>query len=81
MNDTERLVIQIQDGQPINHPLTYSNFLLLFPDCPIQETPTNDVISPYGYEVFVNTPRPTFDLGPYVKNDDGSWTNTWVKTN
>ncbi len=79
--DTNQYVIQIENGTTVNHPLTYSNFLLLFPNCPVQETPTNDVISSYGYEVFTQTPMPMFDLGPYIKKEDGTWTNTWVQIN
>ena len=78
MSDTNKLVIKIENGEPVNHPMTYSNFLLLFPDCPVQEMPTNDVIAPYGYEVFVITPRPEYKWGTYIKQDDGTWTNTWV---
>lgn len=81
MSDTDKLVIQIENGTTVNHPLTYSNFLLLFPDCPVQETPTNAVISLYGYEVFTPTPMPMFDLGSYIQKEDGTWTNTWVQTN
>jgi hypothetical protein len=61
--------------------LTYSNFLLLFPNCPVEENPTNAVIGPYGYEVFVTTPRPEYIHGSYTKNENGTWTNTWVQIN
>jgi len=83
--DTEKLVIQVENGQPINHPLTYSNFLLLFPECPFEETPTNEVISYYGYEVFFTTPRPiqtmfdkyVYQDNFYTKTENGSWTKLW----
>lgn len=78
MSDTDKLVIKIEDGKPINYPLTYSNFLLLFPDCPEEETPTNEVIGQFGYNLFVNTPQPKFVWGPYVQQENGLWTNTWV---
>ena len=81
MNNTDHFVIKVENNQFVNHPVTYSNFLLLFPDCPVQDIPTNDVISSYGYEVFVITPRPEFEWGTYIKQDDGTWTNTWVKIN
>lgn len=86
MNNDNLFVIQVVNGETVNHPLTYSNFLLLFPDCEQQETPTNEVIKPYGYEVFVITPKPIngpFEHpaveGPYVKNND-VWTNSWTIT-
>lgn len=75
MDKDNFFVIQVQDGNSINHPLTYSNFLLLFPDCPVEEMPTNEIISPYGYEVFVHT---KYQPGPYIKQEDGNWTNTWI---
>ena len=81
MNDTDKLVIKVENEEAINHPLTYSNFLALFPDCLVQDTPTNEVVSPYGYEVFMPTPRPEFEAGSYIKQDDGTWTNTWITTN
>lgn len=80
--NTDKLVIKVENGQPVNYPLTYDNFLLLFPECPVQEIPTNEVISPYGYELFTLTPRPEYDWGVYIKPDgDDIWTNTWVQTN
>jgi hypothetical protein len=84
MSDTVKLVIQIENGNIINHPVTYSNFLLLFPECPIEETPTNEVVEQYGYNVFIRTPPPTpprFISGNYIQKEDGTWTNTWVTTN
>ncbi len=78
MSDTDKLVIKVENGQAINHPLTYSNFLLLFPDCPVEEIPTNEVISQYEYNVFVHT---KYQPGPYIQQEDGVWTNTWVQIN
>ena len=81
MSDTDKLVIKIENGNTINHPLTYSNFLLLFPECLVEEIPTNDVVGQYGYNVFIRTPQPTFVSGNYIQHEDGTWTNTWIKTN
>lgn len=75
MSDTDKLVIKVENGQAVNHPLTYSNFLLLFPDCPVEEIPTNETLGQYGYNLFIHTP-PVH--GPYVQQEDGVWTNTWV---
>jgi hypothetical protein len=78
MSDTIKLVIQVENGNTINYPLTYSNFLLLFPDCPVEEIPTNEVVGQYGYNVFMRTPQPTFRSGNYIQQEDGTWTNTWT---
>lgn len=78
MSDTDKLVIKIEEGKPVNFPMTYSNFLLLFPDCPVEETPTNGTISPYGYNVFILKQQPKFAAGPYIQNSDGTWSNTWI---
>ena len=78
MSDTDKLVIQIENGTTVNHPLTYSNFLLLFPECPVEETPTNEVVGQYGYNVFIRTLQPTFVSVNYMRQKDGTWTNTWT---
>lgn len=83
-NDT-KFLIKVENRQPVGHPIQYSNFLLLFPMCPIQETPTNDVVGPYGYEVFERAQQPTvgvFEHPPirqdiYVCGQDGIWRDTW----
>jgi hypothetical protein len=76
MDHDNIFVIKIENNQAINHPLTYSNFLLLFPDCPVEEIPTNETLGQYGYNLFIHTPPPVY--GPYVQREDGVWTNTWV---
>lgn len=77
-------VIKVENKVAVGHPINYENFLSVFPNCPRQEVPTNDVISPYGYEVFVHTPEPSVGIfekspivGSYIVND-GIWTNTWI---
>jgi len=77
-------VIKVENRIAIDHPVDYENFLLAFPSCPRQETPTNNVIGPYGYEVFIYTPEPTpgryenpHTPGPYTCDND-IWTNTWI---
>lgn len=84
MSNAQQFVIKVENGEPISHPLLYSNFLLLHP-CPPQSTPTNDVIGQYGYEVFIPSsppprPSPLFHPGvveKYVKID-GAWTQQWM---
>ena len=84
MSDSNVLVIEVVDGQPINHPLTYSNFLLLYPECPRQDIPSNDILEQYGYQTFIRTSAPilgTFDhpytSGPYVF-ENGTWVDSWI---
>jgi len=82
METTQKFVIKVENGQAINNPLLYSNFLLLYP-CPRQEIPTNDVIGPYGYEVFTPTPptKPNRFEHPAkierYEKIDGIWTQIW----
>ena len=78
MNYDNLFVIQVESGSSINHPLTYSNFLLLFPECLVEEIPTNEVVGQYGYNIFTRTLPPTFVSGNYIQQEDGTWTNTWT---
>lgn len=83
-NDTW-LVIKVENRQPINNPITYSNFLQLHPACPVQQIPTNNVIGPFGYELFEHSQQPSigiFEHPPtrqeiYICREDGVWTDTW----
>lgn len=82
-----KFVIQIENRQAVGHPLLYSNFIQIT-GCPIQETPTNDVVGPYGYEVFERSPRPEVGVFEhpaiqkeiYICRPDGVWTDTWEIT-
>ena len=70
-------VIQIENGQPINHPIAIDNFLSAFPGVDINNLPP-------GFVEFKRTNRPV--LAPYGIMDsleytygfiDGVWTNVW----
>lgn len=83
MNNINKYVIKVENKQPVNHPITYSNFLQVFPTCPVQNIPTNDVIGRYGYEVFVVKQPPTSSrfehpavLSKYI-NVNNVWTHEW----
>lgn len=81
MSDIDKFVVKIENGNVVDGPIPYSNFLELFPNCVVQEIPTNEVIAEYGYNVYIYTLYPTYKLGPYIQKEDGTWTNTWVKAN
>ena len=82
-SDTEKFVIKVENRNAVGNPLYYENFLALFRNCPRQDNPTNDVIGPYGYEVFVHSEQPTVGqyekavLGPYIFQNN-VWTNSWT---
>jgi hypothetical protein len=48
--------IRIENGQPVDHPITIDNFLTVFPDIDIVNLPDN-------YAYFLRLPRPK--VGPY----------------
>ena len=81
----QQFVIQVENGYPINYPVSYENFLLLFPECPVEEVPSNDVIGAYGYAVFEvsRPPIPTdFQHQPELSNEyfqeNGVWKRKWI---
>jgi hypothetical protein len=81
-SNNEKFVVKVENRNAVGNPLYYENFLAIFPDCPRQDTPTNDIIGPYGYEVFMFTEQPT--VGRYEKTisssyifQDNTWTNFW----
>jgi len=86
ISDSDLLVIRVEDGAPVDHPLTYSNFRMLFPEVSFPPTPVEDLVRPYGYAVFKYTERPkpvkfeTTTDGPIEWDDTlGAFTNRWVQ--
>lgn len=85
--DSALLVIKEENGQPVNYPLTYSNFRMLFPQTSFPELPDNSFLVDYGYKVFKHTnqpPIPQFENcaeGPIVWSVElDAYTNTYVLT-
>ena len=83
MSDIDLLVIKVINGVAIDYPVVYTNFLLAFPTCPMEEVPTNEIVSQYGYEVFVATQKPKNNRfehpavhGGYNKINN-VWTDVW----
>jgi hypothetical protein len=87
ISDSDLLVIKVENGQPVNHPLTYSNFRLIFPQTSFPDLPDNYFLVDFGYAVFKYTEQPapvqfenTTD-GPIVWDTaKDAYTNTWVNT-
>jgi hypothetical protein len=87
ISDSDLLVIRAQDGAPVNFPLTYSNFRMLFPQTSFPDLPDNSFLVDFGYAVFKYTEQPapvqfenTTD-GPivWVEATD-AYSNTWINT-
>lgn len=87
ISDSDLLVIQVQDGAPVNYPLTYSNFRMLFPQTSFPDLPDNSFLMDFGYTVFkyVEQPAPV----QFEKTTDGTivwveatdaYSNTWINT-
>ncbi len=87
MSDSDLLVIRVTDGQPVDHPMTYSNFRLINPQTSFPELPDNSFLVDFGFMVFKYTEQPapvqfenTSD-GPIVWDAaKDAYTNTWVQT-
>lgn len=78
------LVIEVVDGQPVNHPLTYSNFRMLYPDTSFPPTPVDALVRPYGYALFRYTEKPAPVQFEHTREGAIAWsealgafTNTW----
>jgi len=41
ISDSDLLVIKVENGQPVNYPLTYSNFRLIHPQTSFPDLPDN----------------------------------------
>lgn len=87
ISDSDLLVIKVDNGQPVNFPLTYSNFRMLFPQTSFPDLPDNSFLVDFGYMVFKYTeqpPIPQFENctdGPIVWDAaKDAYTNTYVFT-
>jgi hypothetical protein len=85
--DSDLLVIRIVDDAPVEFPLTYSNFRMLFPQTSFPDLPDNAFLVDFGFYRFqyVNPPVPA----PFTNVTDGpfaldterdAWVNTYVET-
>lgn len=87
LSDSDLLVIKEENGQPVNYPLTYSNFRMLFPQTSFPDLPDNTFLVDFGYKVFKHTNQPS--IPPFYTCADGpivwdsakdAYTNTYVLT-
>lgn len=53
-----QLVIRFENGQTINHPIAFENFLSLYPDANYDDLPS-------GFKKFIRVPRPI--VGPFER--------------
>ncbi len=87
LSDSDLLVIKVENDQPVNYPLTYSNFRMLFPQTSFPDLPDNSFLVDFGYKVFKHTNRPPIPQfenctnGPIVWSAElDAYTNTYVLT-
>lgn len=59
-----KFLIEIKDGQPINHPIILENFIAAFPEIDLNRLPQN-------FAKFVRVPSPS--IGPYEVNEGVSY--------
>ena len=78
------MLIQLQDGHPIGHPVTEENLRLLFPEMDLPEVLTPDLVAPLGFGLYTATPAPEV-TGPYerlieappARDAVGVWIQVW----
>lgn len=87
ISDSDLLVIQVENNQPIGHPMTYSNFRLIHPQTSFPALPANSFLVDFGFKVFKYTEKPVpvqFERtteGPIAWDEvKDAYTNTWVNT-
>lgn len=85
ISDSDLLVIKVEQGVPVDFPMTYSNFRLINPQTSFPELPDNSFLKDYNYSVFKYVEKPQPGLFENIvegefKWDDtrDAWTNTWI---
>lgn len=77
------MLIKINNGIPVIHPITNENFFQLFPEVTFPPILTPDVVTPFGFGMYEFTHQPS--LGTYEKavevapvcSEPGIWMQTW----
>ncbi|NDD55674.1 hypothetical protein EBZ39_17715 [bacterium] len=77
------MLIQIENGKPVNYAVVEENFRQLFPNTSFPAILTADVVEPFGFGMYEFSPQPT--AGKYekvveidaVKDEGGVWRQTW----
>ena len=77
------MIIKIENGAPVGHPITEENFRQLFPNEVFPLILTNEIVEPFGYAMydFSNVPEITWsqkleEVAPTL-DDHGIWRQTW----
>ena len=77
------MLIQLQDGQPIGHPIMESNFRQLFPNTSFSKYLTPEDVENFGYGLydFSESPNPgkyekVVETNP-TKDERGVWMQAW----
>jgi hypothetical protein len=77
------MLIKIESGQPVGHPIADDNLRLLFPNTSFPLPLKPDNVEPFGYGVYEQYPAP--EVGVWQKavettptqNSDGVWKQAW----
>lgn len=87
MTDTEGfLVIKLENGLPVEYPVTYTNLKQLYPSIVFSTIPTKDQVDPLGYGLFYisypeQVPQTHSEQDGYSYNEqNSSWTYKWKYT-
>jgi len=71
-----KLIIKLENNQPVNHPILFDNFLMFQPDADYDNLPE-------GYAKFVRTSKPSISIFEYMDEMptyelvDGVYTDVW----
>lgn len=78
------MLIQLQDGKPINYPVEESNFRQLFPNISLPEFLSEQDVEHLGFGVYKSQSAPmpeifekVIEISP-VKDEQGVWVQTWA---
>lgn len=77
-------LIQLQDGQPFGHAVTYDNFKQLHPNVSLPFPLLPEYIEPFGFGLFEWTRKPehdVFEIAEEVspsRGNGGIWYQTWA---
>lgn len=80
------LLIKLEDGKPVGHPITLENFLLLYPATSFPGYLDASITEPLGFGIYSYSQIPdnfdratqkTIEVTPTRNDDHGVWYQTW----
>jgi len=77
------LLIQLENGLPVNNPIKDSNFRMLFPNTSYPKVLTPEIVEGTGYGVYKQSEKPSAEKYKNVveqtpvQDSDGYWVQTW----